>query len=424
MPRAHNNDDRQESRTGQPAIGATSCAQAFERSACSVVPATAAGTLASVESEGMLTSMRMLIDASFFTDVKVGIARYISQLALHLSPLCDVTVLTSRPDAFETIGCRILAIPRWTATHRGRVLWELTALANRCIGSFDVLLCTTPMAPPLVRLPKVATLHDITPLAISNGHSTRNKVLFWLSLQTLRSADAVVVDSQHTRHDLMDLNLVSPWRIHVVPVGPGIRPVGADNQFGRQFAPYLLYVGGHIPNKNVPRLLAAFARIRAADQPRLVMVGYGSPRDLGRTSTSIAKLALARRTVMLSNLDDDSLSSLYRGCRAFVFPSLYEGFGLPVLEAMAHGAPVACSRCSSLPEVGGQAVLYFDPTSVDDITAKLQTILGDEQLRSELSQRGLARASCFSWENAARGVLDAAHAAISRRHSAPRELPG
>lgn len=362
----------------------------------------------------MLLCMRLLLDASFLAEAKVGISRYIVQLVLHLKSLCEVTILTSRPGEFEQIGCRLITVPRWTGTHRGRVLWELTGLANRCSSDFDVLLCTTPMAPPLVRLPKVATVHDITPLVLSDRHSSRNKALFWLSLQTLRFADAVVVDSRHTKIDLMGLGLLSSRRINVVPAGPGIRPTEPDNMFARQFHPYLLYVGGHIPTKNVPRLLAAFARARIGDPTRLVMVGYGSPRDLATTRAVVSRLGLAQRTLTLSDLDDADLSSLYRGCRAFVFPSLYEGFGLPVLEAIAHGAPVACSQSSSLPEVGGQAVLYFDPTSIDDIARKLEAILGDEQLRSDLRQRGLARAGSFSWENTARGVLDAAQSALGR----------
>jgi glycosyltransferase involved in cell wall biosynthesis len=364
--------------------------------------------------EDMLFRMKLLLDASFLAGAKVGIARYIEQLVLHLRPLCRVTILTSQPAAFAGLGCRLLTIPQWTITHRGRVLWELTMIKRHCAREFDVLLCPTPMAPPLVRIPKVATVHDVTPLVMSGMHSTRYKALFWLSLQTLRFADAVVVDSQHTRTDLLHLKLLPPGRIHVVPAGPGVRPKVSDNQFSRQFQPYVLYVGGHLPTKNVPRLLAAFERARMAAPLKLVMVGYGSPRDMRLTSATVAKLGLGQRTVALSNLDDADLSSLYRGCRAFVFPSLYEGFGLPVLEAMAHGAPVACSRSSSLPEVGGRAILYFDPTSIDDITAKLQAVLGDEQLRSELSRRGLARADNFSWDNAARGVFNAAQAAISR----------
>jgi glycosyltransferase involved in cell wall biosynthesis len=361
--------------------------------------------------------MRILLDASFIADAKVGIARYIEQLVRHLRPLCRVTILTSRPAAFAGLDCRLLTIPQWTTTHRGRISWELTMLAKHCTRDFDVLLCPTPMAPPLVRLPKVAIVHDVTPLVMSGLHSTRYKALFWLSLQTLRSADAVIVDSRCTRDDLLRLSPLPPGRVSVIPIGPGVQPTGIDNQFSRQFQPYLLYVGGHLPTKNVPRLLAAFARIRMADPLKLIMVGYGSPRDLRFTGAAVAGLGLERRVVRLSNLADADLSSLYRGCRGFVFPSLYEGFGLPVLEAMAHGAPVACSQNSSLPEVGGQAVLYFDPMSVDDIAAKLQAILSDEQLRVELHRRGLARAGHFSWDNSARAVLDVAQAAISRRHT-------
>jgi glycosyltransferase involved in cell wall biosynthesis len=185
--------------------------------------------------------------------------------------------------------------------------------------------------------------------------------------------------------------------------------------FSKQFVPYVLYVGGHALHKNLPRLVAAFARVSRLSGTKLVIVGWSKPELIDRTKDAVRRHGLEGSVAVLSDrLSDSQLSSLYSGCRTFVYPSLYEGFGLPVLEALQHGAPVACSRTSSLPEVGGNAALYFDPLSTDDIAAKIKTILTNDRLASELRLRARARAREFSWRKTADGIYKVALTAAGR----------
>ena len=349
--------------------------------------------------------MRLLIDASAALGTPVGIARYLQRVTPPLSRMCDVTVLSSDTELFADSGSRVIAIPDWTRTNSGRVFWELVHLRRFCSAEHDVLLCSTPFTPPQVALPTIAIVHDLTPLMVPRLHLAKYKALFWLSVQTLRWADAVVAVSQHTRTDLITrLNLVPPRRVTVVPEGPGVIPVRADPAFASTYKPYVLYVGGHGAHKNVRRLVAAFARLTAGRDLRLVVVGWGSKADTTATWDAVRRYRLTDRVVMLSNIDDSQLSSLYSGCQAFVFPSLYEGFGLPVLEALAHGAPTACSGTSSIPEVAGSAAIYFDPLSIADIARKAQMLLDDHSLAEALRKAGPRQAAHFSWETTADGI--------------------
>jgi len=229
--------------------------------------------------------------------------------------------------------------------------------------------------------------------------------MFWLGLQTLRWADAVVAVSDHTKSDLGRLKIVPPRRVYRVLEGPGLLPTEEENSFAQRFYPYILYVGGHWSHKNVTKLIATFVRLKSKEKLKLVIVG-GGPMEV--TEKAVRKRGLENRIVLLSDLLDAQLSSLYTHCSAFVFPSLYEGFGLPVLEALAHGAPIACSHTSSIPEVAGKAALYFDPHSVKDMASKVQILLDDSTLVAELRNRGPDQASRFSWEKAASEIYQIA----------------
>jgi glycosyltransferase involved in cell wall biosynthesis len=180
-----------------------------------------------------------------------------------------------------------------------------------------------------------------------------------------------------------------------------VRPGGEASPLGRGLQPYVLYVGGHWAHKNVRRLLSAFRQLKGPDGLRLVLVGGGPVRNITEV---IARLDLGDRVVLLRDLPDADLSSLYADCSVFVCPSLYEGFGLPVLEALAHGAPVACSNSSSLPEVAEQAAVYFDPRSVSDIAGQIQALLDNRALAGELRSAGPRQAARFSWERTAQEV--------------------
>ncbi len=358
--------------------------------------------------------MKILVDASFHTGLRVGIARYIERLIPELTRLCETTVLTSVPDIFADMGCQVIPIPKWTRTYRGRILWQLTHLHLYCHRRFDLLLCMTPIAPPLCPIPIISVLHDLTPLAKHKHHSAKNKSAFLLSIKTLRSADAIVTDSLYTKNDLLRRRLIVHSNIKVVHLGPGVEPMEQDSGYALQFQPYLLYVGGFIPTKNVPRLIAAFSQIKTDPQLKLVLVGWGKTEHIELNRRLINHFGLQKRVVLLPEIEDRNLSSLYSNCRAFVFPSLYEGFGLPVLEALAHGAPVTCSYTSSIPEIAANCALYFNPVSVKSIKQALEIIVEHKPFAYQLSILGKQRASCFSWRNTATEIFNLAKMLISR----------
>jgi glycosyltransferase involved in cell wall biosynthesis len=167
-----------------------------------------------------------------------------------------------------------------------------------------------------------------------------------------------------------------------------------------------------MPNKNIPRLVEAFSLLPGRDRLRLVLAGWSTEAHLRPTLAAIERLGLSERVVVLRDVPDQELSGLYRHCSVFVFPSLYEGFGLPVLEALAHGAPVACSTSSSLPEVAGDAAVYFNPLATSDIAAKIKMVLDDRQVAQRLRERAVVRASMFSWHQTACRIVEVIHAVI------------
>lgn len=350
--------------------------------------------------------MRVLCNAAFDTRAPGGIAQYLRRIVPELARHCELTVLSPDPEQFAP-WCRALPIPEWTRSHHGRVYWALGPLASRCSGQFDALFCPTPLVPTVARLPRLAVVHDLTPLILAQDHGWPHRALFLLQLQTLRRAEGIIAVSQNTRRDLVaHLGAAVAGRTRVVYEGPGVVPSDSARDFGADLEPFVLYVGGHAPHKNVQRLIGAFARLRQPNPWTLVIVGGGAARHIAETHAAIRASGLVDRVRVLERLSDAQVSSLYRRCCAAVYPSRYEGFGLPALEAMAHGAPLICSDASSLPEVGGDAALYFDPGSEQALTRQLQRVLDQPALAAELRAAGLARAAQFSWARAAHQIAE------------------
>jgi glycosyltransferase involved in cell wall biosynthesis len=225
-------------------------------------------------------------------------------------------------------------------------------------------------------------------------------------------ADAVVADSQSSSRDAAEWYGLAEKDITVVYPGVSARFAPTEREealalCSRLGLPreFVLCVGTIEPRKNLVVLLEALARLGAAGlAPPLVIAGrrgwlsepfFDKLRDLG----------LERIVTVLGYVAEDDLPALYSACQMLAFPSLYEGFGLPVLEAMSCGAPVVCSNSSSLPEVGGNAALYVNPQDADGWAAALTRVLGESELRSEMRQKGLAQSAGFTWERTARSML-------------------
>jgi glycosyltransferase involved in cell wall biosynthesis len=260
---------------------------------------------------------------------------------------------------------------------------------------------------------RVATIHDVVPYVYPATSTLLDWLIYrlWLPL-AVRRLDAIITDSEHSRRDIVRHLPVRPDRVHVVPLAanPSYRPLPADavdsilTRLGLR-RPYLLFVGSLEARKNLPRLLEAYATLRPwSERWSLVVVGARKWKSSSIFQT-VARLQLEDRVHFTGFVADADLPALYNGADLFVLPSLYEGYGLPVLEAMACGTPVVTSSCSSLPEVAGGAAVLVDPGSVESIAAGIRQVLGDPARADLLRRLGLAQAARFSWERTARETL-------------------
>jgi glycosyltransferase involved in cell wall biosynthesis len=282
--------------------------------------------------------------------------------------------------------------------------------------------------PTSTRTPIVATLHDLTPVLFPDLHVWPNRIRHWRQMRWLAThAQRIISDSHATAVDFRRcFGGVTP--IDVIHLGVG-QDVSRDDpehpgrlaklrdQIGLGSAPYVLSVGTIEPRKNGQRLVQAFDRLAAEGMHDAHLVFAGRRGWHSEPIYAAARQAArANRIHFADHLPVDDLAALYRGATAFAYPSLYEGFGLPVLEAMSAGVPVLTSRVSSLPEVVGDAALLVDPLEVDAIAAGLQRLLQEEELRLRLSTAGRARSAQFTWSEAARRTLETYRRAIDSPH--------
>ena len=268
---------------------------------------------------------------------------------------------------------------------------------------------TAPLRPPL---PSVLTLHDLTWIVAAEPNE-RVTVGLWRLLvpPAARAARRLIAVSEDGRRQIVEQLGVPPERIDVIPEGPGLadpaRPLPEPElreRLGLGRGPIVLTVSAKRLHKNLGRLIEAFARVPEPADAQLVLPGKPTARET-ELKRLAAELGIADRVVFPPYVSDEELEGLYAAARAFVFPSLNEGFGLPVLEAMRRGVPVACSNASSLPEVAGHAALLFDPRDTGEISAAIRDLLLDERKREELAAAGRARAKTFTWRAAAEATL-------------------
>lgn len=302
---------------------------------------------------------------------------------------------------------RILRFPR---------LWTHVALSREMLTSPPDLLFVPSHVLPLIH-PRcsVATVHDLGFHYYPEAHTLfQNVYLRWSTRHNARASTLVLADSLATRRDLNHyyglpadkVLVVYPGRDETLaPVTDPTTLAAVRVRYNLQ-QPYLLYVGTLHPRKNLVRLVQAFAQLLgqpAAGSADPVLVLAGQRGWLYREiSDEVRRLGLQGRVRLTGYVPDEDLPALLSGALAFAFPSLYEGFGLPVVEAMACGTPVVCSQSSSLPEAAGDAALLVDPLDPEAISAALARIVGDEGLRRELVRRGFEQARQFSWRRCAR----------------------
>jgi glycosyltransferase involved in cell wall biosynthesis len=305
-----------------------------------------------------------------------------------------------------------------------RIVWEQgIAPFSAARAHLDALFCPVNVVPLAGLVPSIVTVHDLAFLALPEAFiPAKRRYLSVMTRLSVHRARHTIAVSEQTKTDVVTHFGIAPERVTVIPnaVDDRFRPAVATDDLGefrrtRQLPErYILFVGTLEPRKNLPRLIDAFARIAHEDREvGLVVVGAS-----GWLNSDIAplvkRLGLESRTTFAGYVGDEELARWYQAATVFCYPSLYEGFGLPVLEAMACGTPVVTSAIGSMAEIGRDAALLVDPTDVDAIANGLRSLLADHEKRTSIACAGLQRATAYSWERTAERTLAVLQRAAAR----------
>jgi glycosyltransferase involved in cell wall biosynthesis len=358
-----------------------------------------------------------------------GIGRYSVELARQFGRMDGVSLELIKPFSGSIAGIdpsvrtrRILG--RRLPAYMLAAPAQIAAVAHR--DRLDVIhdpFGVSPFFLPrwLAPFGRVLTLHDVIPFIYPETHARLTNLLFRRYIpRSLRFVDRITTVSESSRRDIIRILRFPAERVHAIPIGvaPHFAPAGAEacqrirERYGLP-ADYVLTVGSLNPRKNLETLFAAYQQLRQRGLPhRLVVVGPTDWKSAG-IFQRLRALGIEQDVLLTGFVTDEDLPALYSGASVFAFPSLYEGFGLPPLEAMACGTPVVTSNRSSLPEVVGDAGLLVEPFDVEALASAIDRLLTDPELSAGLIQRGLIRAASFSWTRTAR-----AHRCVYRDVSA------
>jgi len=355
------------------------------------------------------------INASIIGESPTGLGLYAINLIRALDTLRDgLRVYTSSPQALGGLRARILPATPLARPERGlrghlmRLIWVQTALRVRArAAGIEALLNMVPEAILGSPIPQVTVVHDLLPLFFPAEYPRQQYYVRSLVPRVLRSSRVLVADSESTRRDITQSYGIAPDKVRVVY--PGYDPDtysanGSDRPLPSVEGSYLLYVGNLLPHKNLLSLLDALAILRRRRRARLIIRGDGQPAYARAVRERVETLGLGDLVSFQGYAAEGALRDLYAGAVCLVLPSLREGFGLPVLEAMACGTPVITSSSSSLPEVGGDAALRVDPHDAIDLADAMYRVLTDAHLREDLRERGLKWVRAFSWRRTAEQI--------------------
>ncbi len=348
------------------------------------------------QSAGIGRYVRELVNALSLLDEETQYRLFVAGTKQHITPPAD------------NFSCRTTRItPKWLARvwHRLQVPLPVTTFT----GQIDLFHATDFVLPP-TSAHTLLTVHDLSYVRVPDAASPRLKqYLDRVVPRSVKKADHILADSQATKDDLIAIYDTPADKITVLLSGVDSRfqvmdaqYVTLQNRYNLPPGPFLLSVGTIQPRKNYTRLIYALHRLRQQGFDLDLVIAGGKGWLDGPMYQAIDATNQRSRIHLIGFVDDDDLLALYNLAYGFVFPSLYEGFGLPVLESMACGTPVLTSSVSSLPEVAGDAAIIVDPYDLDELTNGLRQLVDDATLRQTLIKRGLERVKQFTWGRAAR----------------------
>jgi glycosyltransferase involved in cell wall biosynthesis len=346
-----------------------------------------------------------------------GIGTYIQNLLENYARMdCDLSFRLACPleESVREFGSdRFTWIRADAPIYSLRKQWQIPRVAK---GS-DLLHCPHYNIPCFYRGRLLVTIHDLTHIMDRTFRRTLASLVYARPMLAIasRKADHIITVSEFTKRQIVDRLRVPPEKVTVIyhGVSSHFRVCDRDEAFRAASSalqlrrPYLLYIGALKPHKNIPTLIRAFALLRGRRkvEHQLLIVGDDPKWKEGLVSLC-SQLGIAGHVSFFPHVAHAILPEVYAAADLMVMPSFIEGFGLPVLEAMACGTPVVCSRAASLPEVGGDAVEYFEPPSVEDLAAAMEGVLSSTERQAELRRKGLERSKLFSWEECARRTLE------------------
>jgi len=360
--------------------------------------------------------MRVGLNISTACGNLAGIGNYAFQLAKHLPVVApeEEWIFLGTDPRFEQTFARENA--RVFPRERGipRIFWEQAVLPNAARRVNAELLHGTDFGGPLMyQRETINTLHDLSPFAdpafFPWAKRAYKKALISLAA---RRNPAVITVSNFSRAEIIERFQINPERVFAIPLGADKADVACR---ATEDPPRLLFVGTLENRKNITRLIEAFGILHSRRAMRHRLVLAGQPGYGWETiRTAMEQNPAASCIDIRGYISQTELVNLYESVAVFVYPSLYEGFGLPVIEAMAHGLPVVCSRAASLPEVGGDAAMYFDPYNVEEMAAAIERVIDSPSLQNEMREKGLRQAAKFTWEECARKHVEVYRAVLGR----------
>lgn len=364
----------------------------------------------------------------FYPRVYAGVGSYVRHLADAFASASDeneylLVAARWNAEAFQYANPRVQTlITNAPYNHPLCALWEHRAMGGIARkGKIELFHAPSNVAPRGLDCRIALTFHDLLPYWVPESYSRARRLYWYFAMpRSLRRADVVLTDTEACRLEIIRRWQLSPERVVAVPLGVDSAhfsqvPEAERGEMRRRFGgPYAFWTGRPFPYKNLPRLIEAFALAKRLGKlpQRLVLGGQEAGADAG-VQKAIEKTGLADAFVTPGRLSFAELPAVYAGADAFLFPSLNEGFGLPVLEAMAAGTPVLTSKRDVLAETAAGAALLVDPKDAPAMAMAVRRLLEDAPLRAELSERGRRHATAMTWANTAAGTLAAYQVAVA-----------